>query len=106
MAIAIPSANQSAINAALAQAVVVPLQEKSTFLSLPGIQIIDTAAPLRIPIAAATAPAAAFTAAGAQITEQAVALTEKVLLPTCGRDVRRRPRAETTGRTANAALEC
>lgn len=82
MSIAVPTGNASAINAALAQAVVGPLQERSTFLSLPGINIIDTAAPLRIPLAAATAPAAAFTAPGATITEQAVALTEKVLLPT------------------------
>jgi HK97 family phage major capsid protein len=82
MATAIPSGNASAINAALAQAVVGPLQERSTFLSLPGVQIIDTAAPLRIPVAAATAPAAAFTAPGAVIAEQAVALTEKLLLPT------------------------
>jgi HK97 family phage major capsid protein len=82
MAIAIPSGNQSAINAALSQAVVSPLQERSTFLSLRGVQIVDTAAPLRIPVAASTAPAAAFTAPGAHITEQAVALTELVLLPT------------------------
>jgi HK97 family phage major capsid protein len=82
MATAIPSGNASAINAALSQAIQAPLQEKSTFLSLPGVQIIDTAAPLRIPIAAATSPAAAFTAPGVVIAEQAVALTEKVLLPT------------------------
>lgn len=82
MAIATPAANQSAIEIALAQSVVSPLQERSTFLSLPGLTIIDSAAPTRIPLAAATAPAAAFTAPGAQIAEQAVALTEKVLLPT------------------------
>lgn len=82
MSIAIPSANLSAINEQLSQAVQAPLQEKSTFLSLPGITIVDTAAPLRIPLAASTSPAAAFTAPGAQIAEQAVALSEKVLLPT------------------------
>ncbi len=82
MSIAIPTGNASAINAALSQAVVGPLQEKSTFLSLPGINIIDTAAPLRIPLAGATAPAAAFTAPGQEIAQQNVGLTEKVLLPT------------------------
>jgi HK97 family phage major capsid protein len=82
MAIAIPTDNTSAINAALSQAVVGPLQEKSTFLSLPGINIVDTAAPLRIPLSASTAPAAAFTAPGAEIAQQNVGLTEKVLLPT------------------------
>ncbi|BCP11884.1 hypothetical protein MINTM020_39820 [Mycobacterium paraintracellulare] len=82
MSIAIPSANLSAINDQLSQAVQAPLQEKSTFLSLPGITVVDTAAPLRIPLAASTSPAAAFTAPGAQIAEQVVALTEKVLLPT------------------------
>ncbi|QEN13466.1 phage major capsid protein [Mycolicibacterium sp. ELW1] len=82
MTIATPAANASAINAALSAAVVAPLQQKSTFLSLPGVNIIDTAAPLRIPVAASTSPAAAFTAPGAAITEQAVALTELVLLPT------------------------
>ncbi|GAB7071795.1 phage major capsid protein [Mycobacterium hodleri] len=82
MAIAIPTGNTSAINAALSQAVVGPLQEKSTFLSLPGINIVDTAAPLRIPLSATTAPAAAFTAPGDEIAQQNVGLTEKVLLPT------------------------
>jgi HK97 family phage major capsid protein len=82
MSIAIPTANLSAINAQLSQAVQAPLQEKSTFLSLPGITVVDTAAPLRIPEAAATSPAAAFTAPGTQITEQAVALSELTLMPT------------------------
>lgn len=82
MAIAIPSANLSAINAQLSDAVQAPLQQKSTFLSLPGITVVDTAAPLRIPEAAATSPAAAFTAPGALITEQNVALTELTLMPT------------------------
>ncbi|ORA17363.1 phage major capsid protein [Mycobacterium arosiense] len=82
MSIAVPSGNASAINDALAQAVIGPLQEKSTFLSLPGIHIIDTAAPLRLPLSAATSPNAAFTAPGATIAQQTVALTEKVLLPT------------------------
>lgn len=82
MSIAIPSGNLSAINEQLSQAVQAPLQEKSTFLSLPGITIVDTAAPLRIPEAAATSPAAAFTAPGAQIAEQTVALSELTLMPT------------------------
>lgn len=82
MTIAIPAANLAAINDALSQAVQAPLQEKSTFLSLPGLTIVDTAAPLRIPTAASTAPAAAFTAPGAQIAEQNVALSELTLLPT------------------------
>lgn len=82
MTIAVPANNLAAINEQLSNAVQAPLQEKSSFLSLPGITIVDTAAPLRIPTAAATAPAAAFTAPGVQIAEQDVALSELTLLPT------------------------
>ncbi|MDM2493488.1 phage major capsid protein [Mycobacteroides abscessus] len=82
MAIAIPSGNLSAIQSQLSQAIVAPLQERSTFLSLPGINIYDTAAPLRIPRAASTAPTAAFVAPGVQITDSNVALDELPLLPT------------------------
>jgi hypothetical protein len=62
MAIAIPSGNQSVISAELSQALLAPVQERSTFLSLPGVTIIDSAAPLHIPVAASTAPSAAFVA--------------------------------------------
>lgn len=82
MAIAIPSGNLSAIQSQLSQAIVAPLQERSTFLSLPGINIYDTAAPLRIPRAASTSPSAAFVAPGVQITDSNVALDELSLLPT------------------------
>lgn len=82
MTIAIPSANLSAINDQLSDAVQAPLQEKSTFLSLPGITVVDTAAPLRIPKAATSNPAAAFTAPGALIADQDVDLDELTLMPT------------------------
>ena len=81
MAILTPSDYASAINAVLSTAVVAPLAQRSTFLSLPGLTVIDTAAPLRVPVAAVTSPTAAFTAPGAAITQQAVALSEVDLLP-------------------------
>lgn len=82
MAIAIPVNNLSAINAELSKSLVGPLQERSTFLSLPGLTIIDTSAPLRVPVAASTAPSAAFVAPGVQIGDSSVAVTELPLLPT------------------------
>jgi HK97 family phage major capsid protein len=82
MAIAIPVNNLSAINVELSKSLVGPLQERSTFLSLPGLTIIDTSAPLRVPVAASTAPSAAFVAPGVQIGDSSVAVTELPLLPT------------------------
>lgn len=82
MAIAIPVNNTSVISAELSKSLVGPLQERSTFLSLPGLTIIDTSAPLRVPVAASTAPSAAFVAPGVQIGDSSVAVTELPLLPT------------------------
>src|SRR5258705_7049198 len=81
MAIAIPVNNQSTIAVELSKSLVGPLQERSTFLSLPGITIIDTSAPLRVPVAASTAPSAAFVAPGVQIADSNVAVTELPLMP-------------------------
>ena len=81
MTIAIPSGNQSVIAVELSKSLVGPLQERSTFLSLPGLTIIDTSAPLRIPVAASTAPSSAFVAPGVQITDSNVAVTELPLMP-------------------------
>jgi len=81
MSIAIPAGNQSVIQEQLSSAIQGPLQEKSTFLSLPGLNIVNTSVPLRIPRAAATSPAAAFTAPGVQIADSDVAIDEIDLLP-------------------------
>ena len=76
MAIAIPAGNQSLINAEMSQALVAALQERSNSCSCR-----DTAAPLRIPVAASTAPAVVFVAPRVEISDSNVAIAELPLLP-------------------------
>lgn len=65
--------------AEVAKLLVFPLEQESTFLST-GVQIIDSAGPVRIP-RIASGSNAAFVAAGAQITESNPAFDEVQLLP-------------------------
>ena len=76
MTIAVPSGNTALTQSQIAQFLVAPLQERSSFLSAAGLTILDSATPLRIPVAASTSPAAAFVAPGTQITDSGVAFSE------------------------------
>jgi HK97 family phage major capsid protein len=81
MTIAVPSGNTALTQSQIVQFLTAPLQQKSTFLSAAGLTILDSATPLRIPVAASTSPAAAFVAPGTQITDSGVAFSEVDLLP-------------------------
>lgn len=80
MTIAVPSGNSSLLQSQVADLVVQPLQEKSTFLSA-GPTIIDTHNSLRIPRISAGSTAN-FVAPGAQITDGSVTFDEVDMLPT------------------------
>ncbi|MDG4669189.1 phage major capsid protein [Mycobacterium sp. 236(2023)] len=74
------AATQPTLTAAeVANLLVQPLEQESTFLSA-GPQIIDTAGPLRVPRIASGA-SAGFVAAGAQISDSNVSFDEIQLLP-------------------------
>lgn len=79
MAIEIPSGNTTLLTSEIADILVGPLEQASTFLAA-GPQIIDTPNPLRVP-RISSGGTAAFVAAGAQISDTDVAFDEVTLLP-------------------------
>lgn len=74
-----PANNSTLIASQVASLLVQPLEQASTFLAA-GPQIIDSAAPVRVPRIASGATAA-FTAAGAEITQSNATFDEVELLP-------------------------
>jgi HK97 family phage major capsid protein len=75
------AATQPSLTAAeVANYLIAPLEQASSFLSATGVQIFDSAGPLRIP-RIASGSTAAFVAAGGQITESNVSHDEVQLLP-------------------------
>lgn len=79
MAIEVPSGNTTLLQSQVAQLLVQPLEQASTFLAA-GPVILDSANPLRVPrIASGTT--AGSVAAGAQITDGDVSFDEVTLLP-------------------------
>lgn len=79
MAIEIPGGNTTLLQSQVANLVVAPLQQESTFLSA-GPVILDSANPVRVPRVASTITAG-FVAAGAQIGDSSVDFDEVTLLP-------------------------
>ncbi|GAS88898.1 phage major capsid protein [Mycolicibacterium brisbanense] len=79
MTIQTPAGNATLTAAQVANLLVEPLEQASTFLAA-GPQIIDSAAPVRVP-RIASGSTAAFTAAGAQITDSNATFDEVQLLP-------------------------
>ncbi|MBB2992360.1 HK97 family phage major capsid protein [Mycolicibacterium iranicum] len=79
MAIQTPANNATLTAAEVANLLVQPLEQESTFLAA-GPQIIDTAGPLRVPRIASGA-SAGFVAAGAQIPDSNVSFDEIQMLP-------------------------
>lgn len=79
MTIEVPSGNTTLLQSQIAQILVAPLQQASTFLAA-GPVILDSASPVRVPRVASTV-SAAFVAAGAQITDSSVDFDEVTLLP-------------------------
>lgn len=74
-----PANNSTLIASQVASLLVQPLEQASTFLAA-GPQIIDSAAPVRIPRISSGA-SAAFTAAGAEIAQSNATFDEVELLP-------------------------
>ncbi|MUL85224.1 MULTISPECIES: phage major capsid protein [unclassified Mycolicibacterium] len=79
MAIQTPSGNTTLLASQVANVLVQPLEQASTFLAA-GPTIYDSASPVRIPRVASGA-SAAFTAAGAQIADSNATFDEVELLP-------------------------
>lgn len=79
MAIEIPSGNGTLLTNEVADILVGPLEQASTFLAA-GPQIVDTPNPLRVPRISGGATAA-FVAAGGQISDGDVTFDEVTLLP-------------------------
>ncbi|QVI29938.1 phage major capsid protein [Mycolicibacterium neoaurum] len=79
MAIEIPGGNTTLLQSQVANLLVAPLQQESTFLSA-GPTILDSANPVRVPRVASTITAG-FVAAGAQIGDSSVDFDEVTLLP-------------------------
>jgi HK97 family phage major capsid protein len=79
MPIQTPSGNSTLLASQVANLLVQPLEQASTFLAA-GPTIIDSASPVRIPRVASGATAA-FVAAGAQITDSNASFDEVQLLP-------------------------
>lgn len=79
MTIEIPSGNNTLLNSEVADILVGPLEQASTFLAA-GPQIVDTPNPLRVP-RIANGATAAFVAAGGQISDGDVTFDEVTLLP-------------------------
>lgn len=79
MAIEVTSGNSAVLQSQVAQLLVQPLEQASTFLAA-GPVILDSASPVRIP-RIASGVTAGFVAEGAQITDGSVSLDEIDLMP-------------------------
>lgn len=79
MTIAVPSGNSALLQSQIAQLLVQPLEQASTFLAA-GPTILDSASPVRIPRISSGATAN-FVAAGAQISDGSVSFDEVDLMP-------------------------
>lgn len=79
MTIAVPSGNSALLQSQIAQLLVQPLEQASTFLAA-GPTILDSASPVRIPRISSGATAN-FVAAGAQISDGSVSFDEIDLMP-------------------------
>jgi HK97 family phage major capsid protein len=79
MAIEVTGSNSAILQSQVAQLLVQPLQQQSTFLSA-GPVILDSASPVRIP-RITSGVTAGFVAEGAQITDGSVSLDEIDLMP-------------------------
>jgi HK97 family phage major capsid protein len=86
MAIQTPSGNTTLLASQVANLLIQPLEQQSTFLSA-GPTIIDSAGPVRIPRVASGATAA-FVAPGAQISDSNANFDEVQLLPSTLRGIK------------------
>ncbi|WP_036368746.1 phage major capsid family protein, partial [Mycolicibacterium austroafricanum] len=79
MAIEVTSANSTLIQSQVANLLVQPLEQASTFLAA-GPVVLDSSSPVRVP-RVANGVTAGFVAEGAQISDGDVAFDEVTLLP-------------------------